>query len=194
VRLLEGSRQSVPVHARRAAGHSRLGSRRRRHEGRRHPQAHHSARARLRRQGLSRRHPPELDAGVRGRAARRRLTVLSRGCAPHPRERSSTWGPSHPCSLRSPMNLTTPLSRKLGLKYPFVAAPMFLISNREMIVASAEAGILGCMPSLNARTPEKLKEDLAFIRERTDKPFGINLTIGLTAKDRLEEDFALCVE
>lgn len=92
------------------------------------------------------------------------------------------------------MNLSTPLSKKLGLKYPFVAAPMFLISNREMIVASAEAGILGCMPSLNARTPEKLKEDLAYIRARTDKPFGINLTIGLTAKERIEQDFALCVE
>lgn len=92
------------------------------------------------------------------------------------------------------MNLSTPLSKKLGLKYPFVAAPMFLISNREMIVASAEAGILGCMPSLNARTPEKLREDLAWIRERTDRPFGINITLGLTAKERIEQDFALCVE
>lgn len=55
------------------------------------------------------------------------------------------------------MNLSTPLAKKLGLKYPFVAAPMFLISNKEMIVACAEAGILGCMPSLNARTAEKLR-------------------------------------
>lgn len=92
------------------------------------------------------------------------------------------------------MNLSTPLSKKLGLKYPFVSAPMFLISNREMIVASAEAGILGCMPSLNARTPEKLKEDLAWIRERTDRPFGVNLTIGLTARERVEADMALCIE
>jgi nitronate monooxygenase len=90
------------------------------------------------------------------------------------------------------MKLDTTLSKRLGLRYPFVAAPMFLISNREMIVACAEAGILGCMPSLNARTKEKLKEDLAWIRERTDRPFGINLTIGLTDKDRIEEDFALC--
>ena len=52
------------------------------------------------------------------------------------------------------MKLETPLSRKLGLKYPLVAAPMFLISNKEMLVAGAEAGILPCMPSLNARTPE----------------------------------------
>ena len=91
------------------------------------------------------------------------------------------------------MNLTTSLSKSLGLKYPFVAAPMFLISNREMIVACAEAGILGSMPSLNARTSEQFVSDLAFIRSKTDKPFGINITIGLTPKDRIEADFAACV-
>ncbi len=92
------------------------------------------------------------------------------------------------------MKLSTPLAKRLGLKYPFVAAPMFIISNKEMIVAAAEAGILGCMPSLNARTAEKLREDLAWIRQRTDKAFGINITIGLTAKERVEADMALCIE
>lgn len=92
------------------------------------------------------------------------------------------------------MNLSTPLSKSLGLKYPLVAAPMFLISNKEMIVACAEAGILGCMPSLNARTSEQFKDDLAWIRARTDRPFGINLTLGLTPPERLEADFAQCVE
>ncbi len=41
---------------------------------------------------------------------------------------------------------STPLSRRLGLRYPIVAAPMFLISGRELIVAAAEAGIVGAMP------------------------------------------------
>lgn len=92
------------------------------------------------------------------------------------------------------MNFSTPLSKKLGLKYPLVSAPMFLISNKEMIVACAEAGILGCMPSLNARTPEAFVEALAWIRARTDKPFGINLTIGLTPPERLAADMAACIE
>ncbi|HAM73286.1 MAG TPA: hypothetical protein DCM86_16760, partial [Verrucomicrobiales bacterium] len=46
------------------------------------------------------------------------------------------------------------------------------------LVAAAEAGILGCMPSLNARTPQKFREDLEWIRARTDRPIGINLTLG----------------
>lgn len=90
--------------------------------------------------------------------------------------------------------LSTPLAQKLGLKYPFVAAPMFIISNKEMIVAAAEAGILGCMPSLNARTADRLKEDLTWIRQKTDRAFGINITIGLTAPERVAADMALCVE
>ncbi len=89
---------------------------------------------------------------------------------------------------------STPLSRKLGLKYPLVCAPMFLISNKEMIVACAEAGILGSMPSLNCRTSEQFEQDLQWIRSKTDKPFGINVTIGLTDPKRLARDVELCFE
>jgi len=92
------------------------------------------------------------------------------------------------------MKLTTPLMTKLGLKYPFVSAPMFIISNKEMIVAAAEAGILGTMPSLNARTAEQLRADLAWIRQRTDRAFGINITIGLTSPERVAADMDLCIE
>lgn len=91
-------------------------------------------------------------------------------------------------------SFSTPLSRKLGLRYPLVSAPMFIISNKEMIVAAAEAGILGSMPSLNARTPEQFETDLQWIRERTDRAFGINLTIGLTSPKRLQRDVELCFE
>ncbi len=92
------------------------------------------------------------------------------------------------------MKLSTPLAKKLGLKYPFVAAPMFIVSNKEMIVAAAEAGILGCMPSLNARTAATFREDLAWIRKHTDRAFGINITLGLTPPERVEADMALCIE
>ena len=92
------------------------------------------------------------------------------------------------------MSFSTPLSRTLGLRYPLVAAPMFIISNREMIVACAEAGILGAMPSLNARTAEGLKEDLEWIRARTDRAFAINVTIGLTDPERREQDVQLCLD
>jgi nitronate monooxygenase len=90
--------------------------------------------------------------------------------------------------------IRTPLSDRLGLRYPIVCAPMFLLSNKEMIVACAEAGILGTMPSLNLRTREEFREALAWIRARTDRPFGINLTIKLTDPERLMHDLETCLE
>lgn len=71
---------------------------------------------------------------------------------------------------------------------------MFLISNKEMLLACAEAGILGAMPSINARTSELFRDDLKWLRARTDKPFGINFTIGLTDPERLKRDVELAYE
>ncbi|MCA9566424.1 MAG: nitronate monooxygenase [Myxococcales bacterium] len=89
---------------------------------------------------------------------------------------------------------STPLSRRIGLTYPLVSAPMFIISNREMLLACAEAGILGAMPSLNRRTHEAFVEDLAWLGARTDRPYAINLTIGLTDPERLAADVEACFE
>lgn len=92
------------------------------------------------------------------------------------------------------MTISTPLSRKLGLKYPIVAAPMFLISNKEMLLACAEAGIMGTMPSINARSSELFKADLEWLRSKTDKAFGINFTLGMVEPERLRADVGLCFE
>ena len=89
---------------------------------------------------------------------------------------------------------STPLSRRIGLRYPLVAAPMFLISNKEMLLAAAEAGILGAMPSLNQRTTEAFAADLAWLKARTDRPFAINLNIGLTDPERLRRDVEACLD
>lgn len=88
----------------------------------------------------------------------------------------------------------TDLARKLGIRYPVVAAPMFLISNKEMLLACAEVGILGAMPSLNARTHEAFVADLQWLGARTDRPYAINLTIGLTDPERLQADVQACFE
>lgn len=88
--------------------------------------------------------------------------------------------------------MKTALSTRLGLRYPLVAAPMFIISNKEMLLACAEAGILGAMPSLNARTHEAFVETLEWLGRHTDRPYAINLTIGLTDPERLEADIEAC--
>ena len=89
--------------------------------------------------------------------------------------------------------IQTPLSARLGLRYPFVCAPMFIISNVEMVVACADAGILGAIPSLNGRTHEDFRSILSEIRARTSGPFAVNLTIGLTDPERRAADLEACL-
>lgn len=69
------------------------------------------------------------------------------------------------------------LCEMLGIEYPVIMAPMFLVSNVDMIVAGIESGITGAIPALNYRTTEELKSAIREIRQRAKGPFGINLIV-----------------
>lgn len=73
--------------------------------------------------------------------------------------------------------MRTPLSKLLGIEHSVIVAPMFLVSNVEMVVAAAECGATGAFPALNYRTDEELRAAIAEIKSRTDKPFGVNLIV-----------------
>ena len=49
-------------------------------------------------------------------------------------------------------------SFKLNLRVPVVAAPMFLISGPELVIAACKAGIVGAFPTPNARPIEVLED------------------------------------
>jgi nitronate monooxygenase len=44
------------------------------------------------------------------------------------------------------------------LRLPAIAAPLFIISNPEMVIAGCQAGMVTAFPSLNARPPHLLDE------------------------------------
>lgn len=69
------------------------------------------------------------------------------------------------------------IDQMLGIRYPIIVAPMFLVSNVEMIVAACEGGATGAFPALNFRSDEELRKAIQDIRSRTDKPFGVNLIV-----------------
>jgi nitronate monooxygenase len=52
------------------------------------------------------------------------------------------------------MSLPPILSDRLRL--PVVAAPLFIISNPDLVIAQCKAGIVGSFPALNARPAEEL--------------------------------------
>ncbi len=86
--------------------------------------------------------------------------------------------------------METAITRMLGIRYPIVAAPMFLVSNGPLLQAVAEAGGIGVIPSLNFRTHAEFR---AFLEGfPPGLPFGVNLI--LKDNPRLEEDLEAVAE
>lgn len=75
------------------------------------------------------------------------------------------------------MKIETSFTKMMNIQYPIIGAPMFLVSNADVVVAISEAGGIGTFPSLNYRPQEKFGEALKEIKSRTKKPVGINLIV-----------------
>jgi hypothetical protein len=88
--------------------------------------------------------------------------------------------------------IDTLFSRLLGIDYPIVGAPMFLVSYENLTAAVSEAGGLGMFPLPNYRTTKDLEKALARIREMTDRPIGVN--IHLSGRFEWKEQLALCLK
>lgn len=83
--------------------------------------------------------------------------------------------------------IETPLTKMLGIRYPIIQAPMFLVSNVDMVVAASEAGAIGTFPALNYRPVEKYIEALKEMKARTKKPIGLNIIVN-KSNTRAKED------
>jgi nitronate monooxygenase len=90
------------------------------------------------------------------------------------------------------------------LRLPVIGAPLFIVSNPDLVIAQCKAGIVGSFPALNARPASLLDEWLhriteelaAWDRDHPDRPaapFAVNQIVHKT-NARLEEDVALTVK
>jgi len=91
-----------------------------------------------------------------------------------------------------------------NLALPVIGSPLFIISTPKLVIAQCQAGIVGSMPSLNARPASQLDEWLAEITEtlaawdrahpeRPSAPFAINQIVH-KSNDRLEHDMQMCAK
>lgn len=72
---------------------------------------------------------------------------------------------------------STWLTETFNLKLPIIMAPMFLVSNEEMLIEAAKNGIMGCIPSLNYKSPEDFEAGLKRLKENCPGAFGVNLIV-----------------
>ncbi len=90
------------------------------------------------------------------------------------------------------------------LRLPVIGAPLFIISNPQLVIAQCKAGIVGSFPALNARPASQLDEWLHEItdalathdRDHPDAPaapFAVNQIVH-RSNDRFEADVAVCAK
>jgi len=81
----------------------------------------------------------------------------------------------------------------LGIDYPIIMAPMFLISNSKMVIGALNSGITGAIPALNYRTDQELRNAIQEIKSASNKPFGINLIVN-KSNFKLKQQLDTCLE
>lgn len=92
--------------------------------------------------------------------------------------------------------MAVPAALAKNLRFPAVAAPMFLVSGPELVVATCKAGMIGTFPALNQRTSEGYAEWLTQVKAALgpdDAAYGVNLIVHNT-NTRLMADLAVTAE
>ena len=86
------------------------------------------------------------------------------------------------------------LTEMLGIDFPLILAPMFLVSNEKMILEALKSGITGAIPAMNFRTVDELRNAIRAIKSQSDKPFGINLIVNSSNFQYKEQLEVICEE
>ncbi len=92
--------------------------------------------------------------------------------------------------------------KQFNLQLPVVAAPMFIVSQLDLVKACCESGILGTFPALNNRTTEGFEEWLIQLKASLKEaeaaqgkklpPYGVNLIVHRT-NPRVQADLEVCI-
>ena len=100
--------------------------------------------------------------------------------------------------------MALPSALQNRLRLPVVGAPLFIISNPDLVIAQCKAGVVGSFPALNARPEpvleewlERITSELAAYDEANpdapSAPFAVNQIVhGSNA--RLKHDMDMCVK
>jgi NADH:quinone reductase (non-electrogenic) len=77
--------------------------------------------------------------------------------------------------------MKTRLTEMLGIETPIICGGMMRVGTAELAAAASNAGALGVMTALTQPTPELLAKEIEKCQSLTDKPFAVNLTVGVVA-------------
>lgn len=81
----------------------------------------------------------------------------------------------------------------LGIDFPIIVAPMFLVSNSKMLIEASKSGITGCVPALNYRTIDEFKKAIKEIKKKSNGPIGVNLIVN-KFNTKNSEQLKVCID
>jgi nitronate monooxygenase len=85
------------------------------------------------------------------------------------------------------------LNEILNIKHPVILAPMFLVTNVEMVRSAIDAGATGALVAHNYRTSDALRNDIRLLKKENKKPFGVNIVLDF-ANELNKENLEVCIE
>ena len=85
--------------------------------------------------------------------------------------------------------MKTRLTELLGIETPIICGGMMRVGTSELAAAASNAGALGVMTALTLPTPELLRQEIEKCQSLTDKPFAVNLTVGVVATEINYDDY-----
>ena len=91
--------------------------------------------------------------------------------------------------------MSLPAALQQRLKIPAIAAPLFLISGPDLVIAACKAGVIGSFPAMNARTSDDFSDWMDRINaEVTSRhaPYAVNFSLARMKGVRLDTDMETC--
>jgi len=71
----------------------------------------------------------------------------------------------------------TRVTKLFDIKYPIIGGTMMHVSKPEFVAAISNAGALGMMASAMYESQDEFRQAVKRVRDLTDKPFGVNLSL-----------------
>lgn len=85
--------------------------------------------------------------------------------------------------------MKTRLTELLKIETPIICGGMMRVGTADLAAAASNAGALGVMTALTQPTAEGLEAEIGRCAAMTDKPFGVNLTVGVVASEINYDDY-----
>ncbi|MDA9096060.1 nitronate monooxygenase [Porticoccaceae bacterium] len=85
--------------------------------------------------------------------------------------------------------MKTRLTELLNIEAPIICGGMMRVGTADLAAAVSNAGALGVMTALTQPTPEGLDAEIKRCFSLTNKPFAVNLTVGVVASEINYDDY-----